>query len=159
MTVSIRPLQKSDALTSFRWRNDSEVFKYTENTYAQEITVETEMKWIEKVINNPNDYRCAIIANGEYVGNVYLTDIDDKTANYHIFIGEKAFWGKGIARIASERIIEYAFNELKLDCIYLKVKTQNERAYRLYISLGFEDYSSDQEWKTMKLVRKCFSKK
>lgn len=29
MQVTIRPLQESDALTSYKWRNDSEVFRYT----------------------------------------------------------------------------------------------------------------------------------
>ncbi len=29
MQVAIRPLQESDAYTSYKWRNDNEVFKFT----------------------------------------------------------------------------------------------------------------------------------
>lgn len=29
MQVAIRPLQGSDAYTSYKWRNDNEVFKFT----------------------------------------------------------------------------------------------------------------------------------
>ncbi len=29
MQVAIRPLQESDAYTSYKWRNDDEVFKFT----------------------------------------------------------------------------------------------------------------------------------
>lgn len=154
MTVSIRPLQANDAFTSFKWRNDSEVFKYTENTYDHIITLESEIKWIQKVINKPNDYRCAIIADGIYVGNIYLTDIENEEANYHIFIGERSFWGKGVARAASIIIIEYGFSVLRLNRINLRVKKQNVRAYRLYQSMGFEEISSDNEWRQMRLLKK-----
>jgi diamine N-acetyltransferase len=38
--------------------------------------------------------RFAILADDTYVGNIYLTDINDKTAEYHIFIGGKTFGAK-----------------------------------------------------------------
>ena len=100
MEVAIRPLREEDAYTSVKWRNDSEVFKFTGNTYKNEIKIENELEWIPKVVANPNDYRCAILADGVYVGNIYLTDIDGKAANYHIFIGNKEYWGKGVAKKA-----------------------------------------------------------
>ena len=86
MKVTIRPLVESDAYTSVKWRNDSEVFKYTGNTYKNEIKIENELEWIRKVTASPNDYRCAILADDVYVGNIYLTDIDGTSAHYHIFI-------------------------------------------------------------------------
>ena len=57
MQVTIRPLIEDDAYTSVKWRNDPEVFKYTGNTYAHEITIESELNWIRKVMSNPNEYR------------------------------------------------------------------------------------------------------
>lgn len=89
MKIVIRPLQIKDAYTSVRWRNDKEVFKYTGNTYNNEVTLESELNWIKKAISNPHEYRCAIIVDGEYVGNTYLTNINNTTARFHIFIGEK----------------------------------------------------------------------
>lgn len=47
MEVSIRPLMMEDAYTSVKWRNDSEVFKYTGNTYNHEITIQDELSWIK----------------------------------------------------------------------------------------------------------------
>lgn len=154
MNVMIRPLQESDAYTSVKWRNDPEVFKYTGNTYSREITIDNELEWIRKVICNPNEYRCAILADGIYVGNIYLTDISDEEAEYHIFIGERSFWGKGIARLASEKIIEYGFNELHLKCLKLRVRVANKRAYSLYQALGFIEVDSDETWISMKLLNK-----
>ena len=36
--VLIRPLEVSDALTSYKWRNDPEIWKYTGSRPDMEIT-------------------------------------------------------------------------------------------------------------------------
>lgn len=139
MKVEIRPLEIEDAYTSVKWRNDPEVFKYTGNTYNHEITIESELNWIKMALLNPKDYRCAIIVDGKYVGNIYLTDIENGIGNYHIFIGDKSYWGKGVAKKASQLIISYAFNKLKLTEIRLKVNVANLQAICLYRKLGFQE--------------------
>lgn len=144
MNILIRPLKVDDAYTSVRWRNDPEVFKYTGNTYDHEISIESELNWIKKVIANTRDYRCAIIADNVYVGNIYLTDIADGVGYYHIFIGEKSYWGKGIAKKASQLIIEYGFEVLGLNQIRLRVRKANTAAFALYKSLGFSIADEDE---------------
>ena len=115
MNVRIRPLKEQDAYTSVKWRNDPEVFKFTGNIYNHEITIDNELEWIRKVTANPTDYRCAILVDEVYVGNIYLTDIKEGTAHFHIFIGDKSYWGKGVAKRASLLILEYAFNVLNIN--------------------------------------------
>lgn len=153
MEVRIRPLQEVDVYTSVRWRNDPEVFKYTGNVYQHEIKLDNELQWIRKVMNNPNDYRCAILADGKYVGNIYLTDIADGKAHYHIFIGDKEYWGKGIASQASRLILTYAFDTLHLQEVLLRVRKANQRAFHLYEKLGFKAIDTDEEWVSMSLVK------
>lgn len=149
MNVTIRPLQEQDAYTSVKWRNDPEVFKYTGNTYKNEITLETELNWIRKVMTNKNEYRCAILVDEIYVGNIYLTDISRESAHYHIFIGNKDYWGKGVAKKASGLILDYAFNALNLKKVCLRVKKQNKVAFALYKKLGFVEKKEDGEWLEM----------
>lgn len=149
MKVSIRPLKKDDAYTSVKWRNDSEVFRYTGNTYDHVISIDSELNWIQKVIECQSDFRCAILVDGVYVGNIYLTDIIDKKADYHIFIGEKNYWGRGVAKEASKLILEYAFSTLRLNEVDLKVRKQNTRAIALYTSLGFEITNDEGDWMKM----------
>ena len=146
MNVIIRPLQEQDAYSSVKWRNDPEVFKYTGNTYKNEITLDTELNWIRRVMANENEYRCAIMAGDVYVGNIYLTDITEESAHYHIFIGNKGYWGKGVARKASELMLNYAFQMLKLKFVCLRVKKQNESAFHLYQKLGFIEKKEDGDW-------------
>lgn len=155
MQVTIRPLEEKDAYISVKWRNDPEVFKYTGNTYKNEIKIENELEWIGKVIANNKagkDYRCAILVDGEYVGNIYLTDIDGISAHYHIFIGNKDYWGKGIAKKASNLVFQYAFENLDLRYIVLRVNKRNVSAYHLYLGLGFESQKEDGDWIEMKKV-------
>lgn len=152
MNVNIRPLIIEDAFTSVKWRNDPEVFKYTGNTYDHEITIESELNWIKKVISNPKDYRCAIIVDGTYVGNIYLTDIENCIGNYHIFIGDKSYWGKGVAKKASILIINYGFKNLGLSEIKLRVRDANQSATYLYKSLGFKTISKKNDVIEMSLT-------
>lgn len=156
MNVTIRPLKEQDAYTSVKWRNDPEVFKYTGNTYEHEILLETELDWIRKVIASNKagkEYRCAILADDVYVGNIYLTDIDGESAHYHIFLGNKNYWGKGIAKKASVLILEYAFLSLNLNVVKLRVQELNLNAYNLYKKLGFVEIEHNDKWISMSLSK------
>lgn len=137
MKIRIRPLQGSDAVTSVVWRNDSELWGYTKFKADHEITVKDEQDWIDRVSVDPTSARFAITADNVYVGNIYLTGIKDGSAEYHIFIGDKSYWGKGIAREASNLIIEYGRDVLKLNRINLFVHVANVSARHLYAKLGF----------------------
>lgn len=152
MKIEIRPLIESDAYTSVMWRNDLEVFKFTGFKWTRKITIEDELQWIRTVINNSNDLRCAIIADEEYVGNIYLNNINTGIGQYNIFIGNKAYWGKGVAKEASKIIIKKGFDELSLNSITLKVRPENVRALRLYLSLGFKEINRDNEWIEMEII-------
>lgn len=130
--VLIRPLQKEDALISYQWRNDPEVWKFTGSRPDIEITKEIESEWIVKVLQDEKSKRFAILCDNEYIGNVHLNNIENNTAEFHIFIGNKDFWGKGISQLATYQILYYAKEVLKLSEIYLYVKSENIAAVESY---------------------------
>lgn len=156
MEITLRPLKEEDAYKSVRWRNDPEVFKFTGNTYKNIITLENELEWIRKVIAKPNDYRCAIIADDSYIGNVYLTDINKLkgAATFHIFIGEKEYWGKGIGEKTTRKMVKLAFDKFGLSSVNLKVRLQNTGALRVYEKVGFKELYTDDEFKYMEITEK-----
>lgn len=152
MEISIRPLKEDDAYTSVKWRNIPELWTFTKFKSDKEITIDDELRWVRKVIADDTSKRFAITADGVYVGNIYLTGIKNNQAEYHIFIGEKSYWGKGIARKASQLIIDYGKEKLKLKKIILGVKPDNAGAFHLYKSLGFvENGTNDGEFVMMEL--------
>lgn len=153
MEVSIRPLKIEDAYISVKWRNDPIVFKYTGNIYDHKITLESELSWIKKVTKAKDEYRCAILVDGKYVGNIYLTNIHSGVGTYHIFLGEKDYWGKGVAKRASILLLQYAFDFLNLNLVELHVRIINERAIKLYKHLGFHEISRNEEWIYMVITK------
>lgn len=136
MQVTIRPLQENDALISYVWRNNPIVWKYTGSRPNKTITYAMEKEWIKNVLLRINEKRFAILADNKYVGNTYLTDISNKKAEFHIFIGDSNYWGKGIAGSAILEVLSYA-KDINLQTIYLEVHQDNIPALRLYHKVGF----------------------
>ena len=116
MKVLIRDLKIEDAKVSWKWRNDPDVWKLTGRKWNSYVTKRIEENWIKEVKQERNSKRFAICVgeHKRYIGNVQLTEIEDNEAFFHIFIGEKKFWGKGIGTSATKLLIEYAKNNLKL---------------------------------------------
>jgi glycosyltransferase involved in cell wall biosynthesis/RimJ/RimL family protein N-acetyltransferase len=141
--VLIRPLEVNDSKTSWKWRNKPEIWEYTVKRPNIEVTYEIERSWIEKAIEDESSKRFAIIVNDLYIGNIQLTNITKNDAQYHVFIGEKSFWGKGISYIASQQLIRFAKNILRLESIYLFVEPNHEKGIKLYQKCGFKIISPE----------------
>lgn len=137
--VLIRPLVIEDASISWKWRNDPVIWKYTGKKPDIYITEEIEKKWLAEKLAEINSTRFAITVDDIYVGNIQLTNIrENESAEYHIFIGDKTYWGKGIASLATSQILRYAKNLLRLKTIYLSVNPENFNAIKLYEKAGFK---------------------
>lgn len=149
--VQIRPLERKDAKTSYIWRNDPDIWKLTGSRPDRTITLQDEQNWIDKVISDATCRRFAIIADDIYVGNTYLTDIHDGTAEYHIFIGDKNYWGKGIASAASKQLINFGRSKLHLKSIFLKVHEDNSVAIHVYGKMGFSRTGKEGKFIVMSL--------
>lgn len=139
MKVQIRKITLQDASISYIWRNDQEIWKTTGRNWSKKVTLNDELEWIKKVINDKSRLTFAICIgeNQEYVGNVQLTDIDEIKGVFHIFIGNKNVWGKGIGTEATKLLLEYAKQNLSIKYIFLKVLKTNKKAYFIYKNAGF----------------------
>ena len=139
LAIYIRSLKREDALTSYKWRNNPLIWELTGSKPDIEITKEIELSWIDKILKRKNEKRFAICIEktNQYIGNVQLTNIQNKKAEFHIFIGETKFWGKNIATIATNKVLNFADNDLKLKEVYLWVKKENIAAIRVYEKCGF----------------------
>lgn len=147
--VYIRPLREEDSKISYKWRNDPHIWTFTGSKPDKEITYEIETEWILKVLSDHTARRFAIIVDENYVGNIQLTNISSTSAEYHIFIGNKEYWGKGVAYLATYQILNYAKEELKLLNINLSVREDNIGAVKTYLKNGFEEVSNSDGWISM----------
>ena len=130
MEVIIRDLRVEDAEVSWKWRNDPEVWKNTKISWTDYVTKEVEEAWIKDVISRKDEKRFAIcvVEAGiqKYVGNACLNNITQDDAEYHIFIGNKEYWNKGVGQKTQQLVDEYARNVLHLKRLYAWVKIINK---------------------------------
>lgn len=137
--LTLKPLDETDTENIVIWRNKKEII---DNLFSiGGITKEGHLKWYEKYLNSKERLEFVIIKNEDNnkIGTIGLSNIDNinQKAEYGIILGELDEWGKGYAKEASECIIEYGFNQLDLQKIYLKVFNDNLTAINLYKKLGF----------------------
>ncbi len=121
------------------WFENSEIRRYLGPSVRNGTTLEKQKKWFQKL---QKDNKCkffVIKVDKKPIGNVSLGEISkiDKNASIFIVIGDKDYWGKGVAPDALKYITDYGFNELKLHKIYLYVIPSNVRAVRCYEKFGF----------------------
>ncbi|NQX43091.1 Protein N-acetyltransferase, RimJ/RimL family [Pedobacter steynii] len=158
--VYLRPLAPTDAEIAWKWRNNPKIWVYTKHRAAQPVSQETEREWIAKVIARPNERRFAICLqrSDQYIGNIQLVDIRDNNAHYHIFIGAEKFWGKGIAFLATQQMLKYAFGELNLQTVMLDVHHKNQAALALYRKTGFKQINYGNRFIDMILTRQEYQR-
>ncbi len=122
------------------WLNDEEVNRYLE---IFEFYTEHRLKeFLENVENNSHLLFWAIhIKSGnKHIGNIKIDPINryHGYGEYGIMMGDKNEWGKGYAKEASKRVIDYCFETENLRKITLGVVEENVGAVNLYKKLGFE---------------------
>ena len=150
MLVELEPLQEKHAATSFKWRNNPDLWKFTFNRPDKEVSLEMELEWIRKVTQNKNEKRFAILADKLYVGNIYLTNIENNSSYFGIFLGDVNTQGKGIAQQAMQELFEMAKNQYGIKEIFLRVKIENVAAQKLYQKLNFKVVETFPDYYLMK---------
>jgi len=157
-SIFLRPLVLEDAATSYKWRNNPEIWKFTPFNPTKPITLAVERDWLRNVLQRTDQKRFAIcLTNGKkYIGNTQLLDIANGQAEFHLFIGDSDYWGKGIGQKATALILDYGFSTLNLNKIILEVNKENNAATRIYSKLGFVDVPGTRGYQKMELTRENY---
>ena len=135
--VSIRPITYDDTDNIIKWRNsDSVRCRFIDRNL---FTKEGHTKGLDNFVFQGKVSQFIMLLDKLPVGSVYIRDIDHekKCGEYGIFIGEESARGKGVGTESAKLIIEHAFNELKLETLFLRVFKDNEGAIKSYEHAGF----------------------
>ena len=123
-----------------KWRNDPNVTLFIFSN--DPVSIESNRKWYEtyKNSNTRKEFVIYISEIAKPIGTIGLSEIDQENfkAELTIILGESEYRGKGFGKEALKLILDYAFKALKLNKVTLKVFLYNERAIRLYKSVGFK---------------------
>jgi RimJ/RimL family protein N-acetyltransferase len=134
----LRRIERQDIPTFVRWFSDPEVREFL--IINRPISIAEEEKWFERKLAQTDSELFAIeTADGTHIGNVELMDIDlrHRHAELGIVLGEKAYWGKGYGSDAICTLLRFAFQEMNLHRVYLRVYEDNARGIRAYEKCGF----------------------
>ena len=134
----LRPLEKRDAEKMLEWMKDPAVNQFFrfDNT---KLNIKKCLDFISSSFTD-KDRHYAIEENGDYMGTISLKHIDhlNRNAEYAIAL-RKSAQGKGLGTKASQELLRIAFEDLKLNKVYLDVLSDNSNAIHLYQKLGFKE--------------------
>jgi RimJ/RimL family protein N-acetyltransferase len=121
---------------SFDWLNDANV-KFL--TKTPDLSREGQQNWFNSLSNRTDYLVKSVKANNLAIGVVGLKKIDYNTreAEYFGYIGNKAYWGKGIGNWMLAEAIKLA-EDKQLAKVYLNVIVENYVAINLYFKIGFK---------------------
>ncbi|MHC1750268.1 MAG: GNAT family N-acetyltransferase [Cellulosilyticaceae bacterium] len=141
MEVYLKDMGREDVEYINKWRKNKNLIARIGGNFRY-VNLEADMQWFEDYMNNrKTQVRCMICIKetNEIVGGISLFPIDymNQKAEFHILIGEEAWWGKGVGEASTRLMLEHGFKNLNLNRIYLTVLEDNIAALKLYEKVGF----------------------
>jgi diamine N-acetyltransferase len=133
---SIRPLEHRDGIRMLEWMKDPDIMRFFRFS-GESMKLSDTIAFIDKSKNDNSNIHFAISdGNDNYCGTVSLKNVGNDSAEYAICLHPDSI-GSGAAKSGTISILDYGFNILELESIYLNVLEQNTRAVRFYEKFGF----------------------
>jgi RimJ/RimL family protein N-acetyltransferase len=142
MEIYLRALEPNDYQLIYKWRTDSEVTSMLGGS-SYFASREKEKRWVEEKINSSIDQLYLAIClreSDEMIGYTSINNIDFRNRKAEwggTIIGDKQYWGRGIAKSAAILMLSYIFEELGLNRCYAYCLEEHEVTIRLFKSLHF----------------------
>jgi diamine N-acetyltransferase len=133
--IYLRPLERQDLDTLAKWRNIPSIRSCFFSPHL--IVLSCQDEWYDKYTNR-GDTSIFVICQrdtNQEIGVVGIDNIDhrNQSAEYgRMLIAESQYRGQGLADDATNALLKYAFEDLNLNRIYLRVYTDNDKAIALY---------------------------
>lgn len=140
--IELAELGYKDVFIINRWHNDEFLYK-TLVGKCYHPSILRDFNWIHEYKKDFSKFRGIIIYKKRKIGVVYLTNIDNKTAEFEIFIAYEKYRGKHIASIIMKNVINQLLFCKKFEQIVLYTLKDNDRAQHLYKSKGFVEIEND----------------
>jgi [ribosomal protein S5]-alanine N-acetyltransferase len=155
--LTLRQLRISDNKKIFALRSNDYVNKYLGRSSSNSIDdAENFIHTINQNIqrNDSIYWAIALKSTDELIGTICLFNFSDDNSKAEIgYELLPEFWGKGIMKEASEKVIEFGIYHISLTSIEAYTHTENESSTRLLEKLNFKkDCAADKNFMTFKLT-------
>ena len=143
----LRPAHETDVEARFALGNHADIFFMfgASRDSIAPITRESAARWVQSLIDHSHAW--VIETEGRIIGVVRLDRVDwqDRRASMAIGIYDPALLGKGLGSEAIRLALGFAFGEMDLHRIAIRVLAYNVRAIRAYEKCGFTVEGRERE--------------
>ena len=138
-SISLSSIRSEDSETLFRWINNPEVVRF--NAPYRPIHWTNHNEWVRSLASVNSKVVFAIRASDRLVGVLQLIDVDPihRSAELTIRLGSEADRGRGYGTEALKLAVDYAWRDLNLHRVWLRVFQNNGRAIQAYKNAGFQE--------------------
>ncbi len=137
----LKQLSKIDITQNYiNWLNDYEVVKYTEQRHLKH-SYDSVCQFVEQKLFSKENYLFGIYYNKKHIGNVKLGPISfsNKKSEISYIIGEKKYWGKGLATQTINFLSQIAKDKLNIvkllagtyDCNLASINVLKKNGFKL----------------------------
>lgn len=106
------------------------------------VSETAQAKWICDQLGRQDVLRCIVSekqAPDKGIGTVILSDIDRKNGNAQVHLKlAQSGRGKGYGTDALKAMVDYAFRQLRLHCVYAYILSYNTLSQKLFQKCGFQ---------------------
>ncbi len=147
LNYTLRPFANEDALLWQKWDIDPEIQMHMPEPKNEVQDIEEQYRYIQECTADEEGYYWTIETTNKdnetdkvAIGTVSLFEINfhNKNAQLGIVIGDKTYWGKGVATEVIREIITYAFKELGILYIGAEVEEENIPMRKVLEKADFE---------------------
>lgn len=139
--IELKPLHELHAQYFYNWFQDEEVIRYSLSIFQKLQTEDQVRDWLTETINDIKTFKQGIFLENtdRLIGYAGICDLSltNKSGEYFIFIGDKAYWGKGVGTEVTKKVLKIGFEELDLNRIMLTVSEPNIGGVKAYQRAGF----------------------
>ena len=121
-----------------KWFEDPEIVKYSDNQYRS-FSLDGQLEYVEGCLKSPNILLVGIFHENLHVGNICVNDIAcvHKRGEITYVIGDKAYWGSGLATKSVKRVIQYLKDNYDLTKLHAGVSSLNIGSKRVLEKSNF----------------------
>jgi UDP-4-amino-4,6-dideoxy-N-acetyl-beta-L-altrosamine N-acetyltransferase len=136
-TDLLRPLSSDNLELVRAWRNSPAVAQYMYT--ADLISAEQQQAWYARLSQDPTVQYWLIYYQDRPVGvtNLYAISQRNRSCYWAFYLGDENLHGSGIGAKVELAVLEYVFEELKLNKLACEVFVTNEKVVAMHEKFGF----------------------
>ena len=139
--IELARMQPEEGVCFYPWIADPDVIRYSLSAFQALQTPAQIDHWFAATLRDEKSVNLGIYlqATNALIGYAGLSNLSaaNQSAEYFIFVGAKAHWGKGVGTAVTKQVLALGFAEHGLNRIMLTVSEPNEGGVKAYTKAGF----------------------